>query len=47
MRQLFTIDLNNYDPSLPRVYRPSVRAIIQRGDLLAMAPVQKRAFRNC
>ncbi len=47
MRQLFTIDLNHYDPSLPRVYRPSVRAIIRRGDLLAMAPVQKRAFRNC
>ena len=44
MRQLFTIDLNNYDPSLPRVYRPSVRAIIRRGDLLAMALVQKYGY---
>ena len=44
MRTLFTIDQQNYDPALPRVYRPSVRAIILRGDRIAMAFVAKYGY---
>ena len=44
MRTLFTFDQQNYDPSLPRVYRPSVRAIILRGDRIAMAFVAKYGY---
>ena len=44
MRTLFTFDQKNYDPALPRVYRPSVRAIILRGDRIAMAFVSKYGY---
>ena len=44
MRALFTIDQKNYDPALPRVYRPSVRAIILCGDRIAMAFVAKYGY---
>lgn len=34
MRQLFTIDKKDYDPNDRRTHRPSVRAVIIRGDKL-------------
>lgn len=36
MERLFIMDKANYDPQWPRTRRPSVRAIIRRGDKLAM-----------
>lgn len=36
MRQLFLIDKKDYDPSWRRFSRPSVRAVILRGDRVAM-----------
>lgn len=44
MKTLFTIDLKNYDPALPRVYRPSVRGIMLCGDTVAMAYVAKYGY---
>lgn len=36
MKRLFTIDLQDYDPRWPHSKRPTVRAIIRRGEKLAM-----------
>ena len=36
MRLLFTMDRKDYDDSMPRFVRPSVRAIIRRGGEIAM-----------
>lgn len=36
MKRLFTIDLQDYDPSWPRSQRPTVRAIIEYNGKLAM-----------
>jgi len=44
MRTLFTMDQQNYDPDLPRVYRPSVRAVLFCGDRIAMAYVAKYGY---
>lgn len=36
MKELFRLDMQDYDPSWPRKIRPSVRAIILRGGEVAM-----------
>ena len=36
MKELFRLDMEDYDPSWPRKIRPSVRAIILRGGEVAM-----------
>ena len=41
MKRLFVIDLKDYDEDWQRSRRPSVRAIIQCGDKLAMVYDQK------
>ena len=41
MKRLFVIDLKDYDEDWPCSKRPSVRAIIQKGDKLAMVYDQK------
>ena len=45
MKQLFTIDAKNYDPSWPKSYRPSVRGIIISNDnLISLIYSQKYHF---
>lgn len=45
MKQLFTIDAKDYDPSWPKSYRPSVRGIIISNDnLISLIYSQKYHF---
>jgi len=44
MRTLFTIDCKDYDPNLPRLARPSVRAILLRGDTVAMVYSRRHRY---
>ena len=45
MKQLFTIDAKNYDPSWPKSYRPSVRGIIfNKDNLISLIYSQKYHF---
>ena len=45
MKQLFTIDAKDYDPSWPKSYRPSVRGIIIKEDnLISLIYSQKSHF---
>lgn len=45
MKQLFTIDAKDYDPSWPKSYRPSVRGIIfNKDNLISLIYSQKYHF---
>ena len=45
MKQLFTIDAKDYDPSWPKSYRPSVRGIIiEKDNLISLIYSQKYHF---
>lgn len=44
MRELFTIDLKDYDPNAKVKYRPSARAIIRKGNLIALVFASKKGY---
>lgn len=44
MRLLFTMDARDYDPAGPAILRDAVRAVVRRGDCLAMVYSQKYGY---